>query len=398
MGSAIFSTPQIINYGRKSFENVGKETAKRGAKALIISDHVMMGLGYVSNCKNYLQEDGVGIELYLGVESEPTDKYVQEALEIYEKEKCDIIISLGGGSCIDTAKAVSVVATNGGYIGDYMGGRKLVENSPVQHISIPTTAGTGSEATDATIITNTETDIKMMIKQPPFMPDVAIVDPLLTISSPRSVTAATGIDALSHAIEAYISKKSQPMTDMLALSAMKLIVKNLKTSYENGKDLDAREGVSLGSLQAGMAFSNASVCLVHGMSRPIGALFHVPHGISNAMLLPAVLEYSMEKCTERLADLGRLFQEDMRNISDDQAAEIAVEEVKKLCLDLGIPNLKEYGIDSSKFDLLIDKMAEDALASGSPQNNPKVPTKQEIKELYQICYDYTLSEEKTARS
>ncbi|RKI98343.1 iron-containing alcohol dehydrogenase, partial [Butyricicoccus sp. 1XD8-22] len=168
--------------------------------------------------------------------------------------------------------------------------------SPLQHIAIPTTAGTGSEATDVTVITNTSNQVKMMIKQQSFMPTAAIVDPELSKSSPKHVTAATGIDALSHAIEAFLSKKSHPMTDMLALSAMKLIVNHIRDAYEDGNNMEAREKMALGSLQAGMAFSNASVCLVHGMSRPIGALFHVPHGFSNAMLLPAILEFSKGSC------------------------------------------------------------------------------------------------------
>src|SRR5690606_35707932 len=209
-------------------------------------------------------------------------------------------------------------------------GRKLADQRPVPHIAIPTTAGTGAEATDATVITNTTTQVKMMIKQPALMPEAAIVDPLLTLSTPEKVTAATGVDALSHAIEAYISKKAHPMTDMLALSAIRLIAANLQRAYDNSEDLEAKEAMSLAALQAGMACSNASVCLVHGMSRPIGALFHVPHGFSNAMLLPAVLEYSKDACVERLADIGRIFSpgEEMTN---EEAAERTVQSVKELC-------------------------------------------------------------------
>ncbi|MFC4022260.1 iron-containing alcohol dehydrogenase [Oceanobacillus longus] len=392
---AVFRTPQTINYGRNSFEKVGKETRIRGKKALIISDNTMDSLGYVSKCRDLLLNEKVESVIYLGVESEPTDVYVAESLELFKKENCDIVISLGGGSCIDTAKAIVVVATNGGYIGDYMGGRKLAVELPIPHISIPTTAGTGSEATDVTIITNTTNDVKMMIKQPAFMPDVAIVDPLLTVSSPKSVTAATGVDALSHAIESYLSKRAQPMTDMLALSAIEKIVRNLKVTYNDGNNIDAREAMSLGSLQAGMAFTNASVCLVHGMSRPIGALFHVPHGISNAMLLPAILEFSKDSCVDRLANLAKVFSTDSIHLSNEEAAELTVNEVKKLCLELEIPNLKGWGINQEEFKKLTSKMADDALASGSPDNNPKVPTKQEIEELYQVCFEYNYSPEKT---
>ncbi len=383
--------PQTVHYGRNAFETVGRETAMRGSKALIISDKIMDSLGYVAECQSSLNSQGIESATYLGVVSEPTDTYVDEALALLKEKNCDVIISLGGGSCIDTAKAISVLATNGGYIGDYMGRKKEAEQQPVPHIAIPTTAGTGSEATDVTIITNISNDVKMMIKQPAFMPCSAIVDPLLTLSSPQKVTAATGVDALSHAIEAYLSRKSHPMTDMLALSAMKLIVDHIRTAYKDGGNVDAREAMSLGALQAGMAFSNASVCLVHGMSRPIGALFHVPHGFSNAMLLPAILDFSKSFAVPRLADLGRIFSEEMGEASDEAAADFAVDAVKELCLDLEIPNLQEWGIEQEMFEASLIKMAEDALESGSPGNNPRVPSKEEIVDLYRVCYNYEFS-------
>ncbi|QNU07047.1 iron-containing alcohol dehydrogenase [Peribacillus butanolivorans] len=385
--------PQTIIYGRKSFEKVGAEAALRGKKALIISDKVMSRLGCVNQCCQYLHDNGVASAVYLGVDSEPTDQYVEESLELFEKESCDLIISLGGGSCIDTGKAIAVLATNGGYIGEYMGGRKIADKAAIPHIAIPTTAGTGSEATDATVITNTDDDVKMMIKQPNFMPLVAIVDPLLTVSSPPHITAATGVDALSHAVEAYLSKRSHPMTDTMALSAIRLIVENIENAYDDGDNINAREKMSLGALQAGIAFSNSSVCLVHGMSRPIGALFHVPHGYSNAMLLPAVLEFSKEACMERLADLGRIFKTEYKNLSIERAASVAVESVKALCQKLNIPNLEGWGIEEEKFNLSVSKMARDAIDSGSPANNPRVPTKQELEELYHTCYHYKFATE-----
>lgn len=384
----VFRTPQVIVYARDAFEQVGVETALRGKKALIVSDTIMQSLGNIEKCIEILSQEKVQSEVYTGVASEPTDEYVAEALELFHEKKCDVIISLGGGSCIDTAKAVAVLASNGGYIGEYMGAKKLAAAPPVPHIAIPTTAGTGSEVTDATIITKVADDVKMMIKQPAFMPAVAIVDPLLSISSPQKVTAATGVDALSHAVEAYLSKKAHPMTDVLALEAIRLIVPNLRKAYSHPEDVKAREAMSTGSMYAGMAFSNASVCLVHGMSRPIGALFHVPHGVSNAMLLPAVLEFSKEACKERLADIGRLFAGNGESFSDEAASEYAVEQVKKLCLDLEIPNLKDWGIDQEEFENVLVKMASDALISGSPANNPRVPDQQEIEELYRVCYNY----------
>lgn len=392
----VFRSPQVTVYGRDAFNRVGTETALKGKKALIVSDKIMESLGYVEKCIDYLRQENVQSEIYTGVNSEPTDQYVEESLSLFKETKCDVIISLGGGSCIDTAKAIAVLATNGGYIGDYMGGAKNISISPVPHIAIPTTAGTGSEVTDATVITNTKNDEKMMIKQPQFMPAVAIVDPMLSLSSPQKVTAATGIDALSHAVEAYLSKKAHPMTDIFALSAIRLIVTNIKKAYESPNDVAAREAMSIGSMYGGMAFSNSSVCLVHGMSRPIGALFHVPHGESNAMLLPAVLEFSKEHCKERLATIGRIFSEEAENMKVEEAASFAVEQIKSLCLDLKIPNLKDWGIKQDKFESAITKMASDALRSGSPNNNPRVPSQGEIEELYRICYDYQFSTVKTS--
>jgi alcohol dehydrogenase class IV len=389
VGITNFRTPQSIVFGKGAFERIGEEAKSRGEKALIISDKVMESLGFVKRCIDSLAHQGITARIYLGVDTEPTDLYVTEALDLFITEKCDILISLGGGSCIDTAKAVSVIASNGGVIGDYAGaGGKVALLQPIPHIAIPTTAGTGSEATDVTVITNAVTDVKLMVKQPAFMPTAAIVDPLLTITSPPHITAATGVDALSHAVEAYLSKKANPISDTLSLSAMKLIVANLFRAYEDGENLEAREAMALGALQAGMAFSNASVCLVHGLSRPIGALFHVPHGFSNAMLLPAVLEFSKNHCADRLADLGRFFAPEKTALPKETLSNLAVESVKNLCLQLKIPNLKDWGINHANFTASIDKMAQDALDSGSPANNPRVPTKQEIKDLYRICYDY----------
>ncbi|USK31688.1 iron-containing alcohol dehydrogenase [Bacillus sp. F19] len=384
---SVFRSPKTCFYGNHSFEKLGSITVQYGKNALIISDRVMKNLGYIEKAQHLISECGGKSSIYLGVASEPTDIYVQEALHQLQTEKCDVVIALGGGSCIDTAKSVAVLATNGGYIGDYMGGKKIAVHPPVPLIAIPTTAGTGSEATEVTIITNTKNDVKMMIKQPAFMPEAAIVDPVLSYSSPKEITAATGIDALSHALEAYLSRKAQPMTDILALSSMNHILPNIRAVYEDGSNCEAREAMSFGSLQGGMAFSNASVCLVHGMSRPIGALFHVPHGISNAMLLPAVLEFSKDYCTSRLGDVGRIFSKE--KMSDSEAAQLAIDEIKALCRDLNIPNLKGWGIDTQAFLQAIPKMASDALESGSPGHNPRVPSMDEIAELYR--YSYTCS-------
>lgn len=383
-----FQTRQSIYYGFGSFSKVGELAKELGTKALIVSDAIMDGLGYVSQCQSILQKENISAVVYLGVKTEPTDQYVEEALRLLEENGCDLIISIGGGSCIDTAKAVSVLAANPGHISDYADPAKNPENSPIPHIAIPTTAGTGSEVTDVTVITITKTDVKQMVKRPAFLPAGAIVDPELTMSSPKSVTASTGLDAMTHAIEAYISRKAQPITDMFALTALENLIPAIRTAYENGNDREARSKMAYGSMLAGLAFSNASVCLVHGMSRPIGAVFHVPHGLSNAMLLPAVMEFTVDSCVERLAVIGRMFAGGQAKGSERDLAQLAIDRIKELVADLNIPNLRDWGIEESVFVQHLPKMARDALASGSPQNNPRVPTAEEIIELYKVCYAY----------
>ena len=380
--------PSQILYGEGSFQEVGKQATSLGQKVLLISDPVMEKIGNVAQTEALLQKKGISYAKYLGVDTEPTDVHVEEALTICRNEACDVIVAVGGGSCIDTGKAVAVLMTNEGKLSDYIGNKKLFSKKPLPLIAVPTTAGTGSEATKVTVITDTKTEVKMMISQPELLPCVAIVDPLLTLSCPPPVTAATGVDALCHAIEAYISRRSQPMTDTLALRSIELNMKNLRKAYTQSDHLEARGNMSLASMLAGAAFSNASVTLVHGMSRPIGALFHVPHGVSNAMLLPAVLEFTKESAREKLADIGRLIKPEWKGLSDQELADIVIIEVKNLCRDLHIPNLKTWGINQEKFQQFLNKMATDALASGSPENNPRIPSLEEIVQLYRVCYDY----------
>lgn len=382
MQTTINHLPATVIYGQDSFKQLGSEAAKVGVHALIISDSIMDQLGNIDIATQLLQEHGIHSTSYLGVLSEPKDTYVYEALELLESNHCDHVIAIGGGSCIDTAKAVAVVATNGGDISDYMNNQTIARRKALPLITVPTTGGTGSEATDATVITNTTTTVKMMIKQAVFMPQVAIVDPVLTVSSPPSITAATGIDALTHALEAYLSHKAHPFTDTLALSAIERLYHHVLIAYQDGEDLNARHEMIYGSMLAGMAFSNSSVCLVHGMSRPIGALFHVPHGVSNAMLLPVVLTYTKNHCTKRLAEIGKVLFPEKRAESADVLADLVVDSIISLCQQLHIPTLTEWGINKEEFNKVLEKMADDALISGSPQNNPRVPTKEEIIALY----------------
>lgn len=382
----IFEMPQKLVYGKDALKNLGDCAKQHGDKVLIVSDQVMEKLGYLDTITKNLEQAGLPTVSYLGANTEPSDIYVDEALTLFNDNQCEVIVTVGGGSCIDTAKAVAVVATNGGYIGDYMKD-KIATKAPVPLIAIPTTAGTGSEVTDVTVINDTTHHIKMMIKQSAFLPKVALVDPALTLTSPQNVTAATGLDALCHSMESYFSRKAQPMTQTFSLAAIEKIMSYLEQAYQDGSNFEARNAMSLAATQAGLAFSNASVTLIHGMSRPIGSLFHVPHGISNAMLLPAVLDYTRDAAIEPLSEIQHHLHPEETGTSAELADRF-IQSVKEICQKLAIPNLKDWGIEEKAFEDALDKMAEDALASGSPSNNPKIPTHDEIVELYRICYTY----------
>ncbi len=275
--------------------------------------------------------------------------------------------------------------TNTGSITGYMGLDK-VPVAGVPLVAVPTTAGTGSEVSMYTIITDTATSVKMLIGSPHVMPRVAIADPLMTVTMPRGLTAATGVDALCHAIEAYASVKAYPLSDIFALSAIELLSGNLRQAWSNGNNLEAREKVMLGALYAGVAFNNASVTLVHGMSRPIGAWFHVPHGVSNAVLLTAVMEFSLIGCPDRFARIAGAVGENTGGLTDLEAAQRGVLAVRRLIKDIQIPSMQELGVEKQKLEEVAGAMADAAIASGSPGNNPRQVTREEIIELYRIAY------------
>jgi len=380
-----FMIPPILITGSGSSEKVGEESKKLVVKkALIVTDEVLSKLGVLEGAKKALSENKIQFAVYDKISTEPTVDYVKEGLKTYRENGCDFLIAIGGGSAIDTAKAIAVMVTNPGSIEDYKGLNKI-PGKGVPLIAIPTTGGTGSEVTVFTIITDTKTDVKMLIGSPFIMPQVAIVDPLLTLSCPRGLTAAVGIDALTHAIEAYASVKAQPMSDIFCLSAIELISGNLRQAWANGNNVEAREKTMLGALQAGIAFSNASVALVHGMSRPIGAYFHVAHGASNAALLGVVAEFSLIGNPTRYAHIARAMGENITGLNDLEAAQLAAKAIKQLIKDIKIPSLKALGVEKEKLDQLAPRMAEDAIASGSPGNNPRQATKDEIVELYKIA-------------
>lgn len=324
-------------------------------------------------------------ELFAGVHPDPTLDDVQEGLALLQRTKCDGVVAIGGGSSIDAAKAISVMSQNDGTVADYVGYHK-VPRPGLPVIAIPTTAGTGSEVTKVAVITDSERQIKMMLLDAHLLATAALVDYELTLSMPSSLTAAVGIDAMTHAIEAYVSRKANPVTDLVAMEALQLIAANLCTAHDEPNNHQAREAVMRGATLAGVAFSNASVALVHGMSRPISAYFHVPHGLSNAMLLPTITAFSIEGALDRYGRIAR--HAGFSQADDDRlACRDLIEGLRELNRRLRVPTLKDYGVDRAIFERVQDQMAQDALASGSPALNPRLATAAEIIELYRQCYE-----------
>jgi alcohol dehydrogenase class IV len=312
---------------------------------------------------------------------EPVDTVIEAGVAEFRRGAFDCLIGFGGGSPIDTAKAMAILAAGGGKMRDY----KVpvsADSAAVPVIAVPTTAGTGSECTRFTVITDHERDEKMLISGLGALPLAAIVDYELTFSVPPRTTADTGIDSLTHALEAYVSRRANPFSDALALAAMALIGRNLRAAYAEPANAVAREAIMIGATQAGLAFSNSSVALVHGMSRPIGAHFHVPHGLSNAMLLPAVTRYSVAGAEARYAEASRRIGFAAADDADPIAAARLVTGLEALNRDLAVPSPAQFGIAEADWTGRMAQMAEQALASGSPNNNPTVPNAAEIVALY----------------
>lgn len=361
--------------------NMAEEVLKGlGKKALIVTDKVMIQLGNCAKVEAALKNQGVEYAIYSEIVGEPTDIMIENGLKLYKEEGCDFLVALGGGSPIDSMKAIGSLVINGGCISDYMGKVIDVEMPPM--IAIPTTAGTGSEATQFTIITDTKKNIKMLLKGKVLMPSLAIIDPQFTMTAPPKITAATGLDALCHAVEAYTSRKAQTLSDTFAMSAVKRIFKYLPAAFKDGSNEEARVQMSVAALEAGIAFNNASVTIIHGMSRPIGALFHVAHGLSNAMLLKECLTFALEGAYDRFADLGRAVGVAADTDSHKEASEKFLAAVDAMTKELETPTLGEFGIDKDEFFQVIDKMAFDAMDSGSPQNTMREVTEDDVKQIY----------------
>ena len=387
MTTSTLNLPTTIAFGAGASRELPRHVQGLGKRhALIVTDPFFATCGLADDFLALLSRNNIGSTLFSGVQPDPTDTNVRAGLSVYRECGADLVIGLGGGSSIDAAKVISMLTANPEPMRAYMGYHK-VPCAGVPLIAIPTTAGTGSEATRVAVITDTEHHEKMMMLSGHLMPTVALVDFELSMSMPKPLTAHVGIDTLTHAIEAYVSRKANSMTDPIALSCIALTASNLPTAWREPGNRKAREAMSIAACQGGMAFSNASVALVHGMSRPVGAVYHVPHGLSNAVLLPTVTKFSLSGAPERYAIVARTMGLASGADDDKSAAHKLVGGLEQLNEELEIPRLRDcVGAGREAFERSLDKLAADALASGSPQNNPLVPTAQQIVALYQEAW------------
>ncbi|MEU7039514.1 iron-containing alcohol dehydrogenase [Streptomyces varsoviensis] len=384
--SVTLSLPRILRVGRGAADELGEVITGLGlSRPLLVTDAFLAGTGAAERLAETLRGAGAHPRIFSGTVPDPTTDSLAPGIQALHEHTADSVIGFGGGSPMDTAKALALLGVRGGHMRDYKAPRvNLGPALPV--IAVPTTAGSGSEATQFTIVTDSASDEKMLCSGPAFLPLAAVVDVELTMSMPPRLTADTGVDALTHAVEAYVSRKANPFADSLALTAITTIGRHLRRAYADGGDGPAREAMMLAATQAGIAFSNSSVALVHGMSRPIGAHFHVAHGLSNAMLFPAVTAFSVSAAPARYADCARALGAATAEDDDARAADRLVQALRDLCTDLEVPTPAAHGIDKDAWTRLTPLMAEQALASGSPANNPRVPTAEEIESLYARIY------------
>lgn len=382
-----FNVPSTVIAGAGALRELAPQLARRGlSRVLLVTDSYMVSSGLAARVASDLAATSIAVEIFAEVQPDPSEENVLAGFARLQASGAQAVVALGGGSPIDCAKVIAVLPTNPGPMSRFMG-RHQVPVAGLPLFAIPTTAGTGSEVTKVAVITDTRRDVKMMMLDVHLMPAVALVDFELTLTMPAALTAAVGIDTLTHGIEAYVSRLATPLTDPLALSCIRLCGEHLEAAWREPGNRVAREGMMLAATHGGMAFSNSSVALVHGMSRPIGALFHVPHGISNAMLLPAVTRFSVPGAVARYATVARALRWSRSGEDDQTAAATLVDGLEALNHRLNVPTLGKYLVaQATRFADALPKMAHDALASGSPANNPVVPTADQIIDLYRRAW------------
>ncbi|MDU3194780.1 MAG: L-threonine dehydrogenase [Clostridium perfringens] len=363
-----FFMPAISLMGADCLKDAGEQVAELGfKKALIVTDKVLGQIGIVKKVTDVLDNKSIEYAIYDETKPNPTVKNVNDGLALLKEKECDFVISLGGGSAHDCAKGIALLATNGGEIKDYEGVDKS-KKPQLPMVGINTTAGTGSEMTLFAIITDEERHIKMALVDKHLTPIIAVNDPMLMLAMPKSLTAATGMDALTHAIEAYVSTSATPITDACAEKAIELISNYLVNAVENGQDVEARDMMAYAEYLAGMAFNNASLGYVHAMAHQLGGFYNLPHGVCNAILLPHVQQYNKATSASRLAKIAKIMGGNIEGLTDEQGADLCIDMIKSLSQTVGIPEgLGVLGVKESDFETLATNALNDACSLTNPR-------------------------------
>ncbi|MDH2336768.1 L-threonine dehydrogenase [Clostridium perfringens] len=363
-----FFMPAISLMGADCLKDAGDQVGELGfKKALIVTDKVLGQIGIVKKVTDVLDNKNIEYAIYDETKPNPTVKNVNDGLALLKEKECDFVISLGGGSAHDCAKGIALLATNGGEIKDYEGVDKS-KKPQLPMVGINTTAGTGSEMTLFAIITDEERHIKMALVDKHLTPIIAVNDPMLMLAMPKSLTAATGMDALTHAVEAYVSTAATPITDACAEKAIELISNYLVNAVENGEDVEARDMMAYAEYLAGMAFNNASLGYVHAMAHQLGGFYNLPHGVCNAILLPHVQEYNKATSASRLAKIAKIMGGNIEGLTDEQGADLCIDMIKSLSQTIGIPEgLGVLGVKESDFETLATNALNDACSLTNPR-------------------------------
>jgi alcohol dehydrogenase len=377
-----FYIPTVSLMGVGCSKEAGEQAKALGASnLLIVTDAGLAKMGVADTIKGYIEAAGLKAIIFDGAEPNPTDTNVHAGVTVYQDNKCDGIVSLGGGSSHDCGKGVGMVIGNGGHIRDFEGVNKSTKPMP-PFLAINTTAGTASEMTRFCIITNTETHVKMAIVDWRCTPNIAINDPVLMVGKPPALTAATGMDALTHAVEAYVSTIATPITDACAIKAIELVAQYLSPAVANGANLEARDKMAYAEYLAGMAFNNASLGYVHSMAHQLGGFYNLPHGVCNAILLPAVSQYNLIACPKRFADIAVAMGENINGLSVTEAAEKAIVAIRRLSASIGIPTgLKALNVKEADLKL----MAENAKKDACQFTNPRTASLEQVVEIFKAA-------------
>ncbi|QDQ88457.1 L-threonine dehydrogenase [Alcaligenaceae bacterium SJ-26] len=381
--SSTFFIPAVNIMGAGSLQEAVLSIRSHGFKhALIVTDAVLNKIGVAEQVKSLLANQGISATVFDGAQPNPTVTNVEDGLRLLRDNACDFVISLGGGSPHDCAKGIALVAANGGHISDYEGiNRSAKPQLPL--VSINTTAGTASEMTRFCIITDEARHIKMAIVDRNVTPLLSVNDPGMMVGMPKGLTAATGMDALTHAIEAYVSTAATPITDACAVKAVTLIARNLRAAVNNGNDLVARENMAYAQFLAGMAFNNASLGYVHAMAHQLGGFYNLPHGVCNAVLLPHVEEYNLATAAGRLRDIAQHMDEDVLGLSDEAGARVCIAAIRRLAADVGIPpSLTDLGVKDADIPTLAQNALKDACALTNPR---QAETQAEVEQIFRAA-------------